>query len=685
MVAGATGGGVYGVREWIHRGDGEIPANTAEGVPRTRSYACFEEVPNCDDSNALAIYESEGNEIPITLDQMNQSAIDLLIAVEDRNFYEHDGVDDAAIVRAIKDNVEANTVEGIKSLLHRKLPKLSFKSGGSTITMQLVKNKFLSDVPSNEGDRKAWEWEKAVSLEQQYQAEEKQKDPTITDAEAKYRTKQRILNEYFNIVNFGRNARGIEAAARVYFSVSSAKDLTIPQEARLIAAVNDPSFYEGSANEERNTRSVAELKDRSDKAINDLYENGKLPEDQVKPLQDADPGLTPYHKFDYGPATIYNVADTLQARQFLDRIYAEAQAATTAKGYTDKQFRSGLRINTTLSKKAQADLVAAIASTPLKQDGRQAIAVMLRQDGSIMAYYGGYYPLSQVDMLAQPQPLGSATKPLFYAEAHLRGTIKPDYPDPPDFVWPAANGDGSNWVTHGGNHCTDHEHCTEADAVAHSSNPVALQVGVDLGPDGIASTYQHMEALGSHSDNQPEPSGILGYREASVVDTATMYNGFIGNQGISTVTRDINSITVLENGAFVDKGFVAPIPANQQPYVGQQIYPTDITATITEDMRGVVREGTASRLAPLLEETDIADKTGTSGTSEDTTIANVYGIACIQPTDGGPKYNITIGVDLRFLDDLKPLGNDEEGGKTPAIIMGKIIESQVGQPCLING
>lgn len=129
-----------------------------------------------------------------------------VIASEDANFSEHDGVDWVALQKAYEKNTKKHKVVG----------------GGSTITQQLAKNLFLSG--SRNYLRKGQEMAIAFMLETMM-------------------SKERILEIYLNVVEFGRGVFGAEAAARHYFGVTAA-NLNSAQAARLAVMLPNPRFYD---------------------------------------------------------------------------------------------------------------------------------------------------------------------------------------------------------------------------------------------------------------------------------------------------------------------------------------------------------------------------------------------------------------------------------------------------------
>ncbi len=162
------------------------------------------------------VYDSIGNEIahfqsentqPITIDQISKDAINAVTAVEDRAFYQHKGVNLRSLVRAVVNNIQQG----------------SSTQGASTITQQVVKLEFLSgaDIKTDGARYKLLQARYAVLLERQM-------------------TKDQIMERYLNIVYFGNNAYGIQAASEVYFGKTAAQ-LTLIEGAFLAGMIKSPS------------------------------------------------------------------------------------------------------------------------------------------------------------------------------------------------------------------------------------------------------------------------------------------------------------------------------------------------------------------------------------------------------------------------------------------------------------
>ena len=142
---------------------------------------------------------------PIQLDEVSPYLIDALLTVEDRNFYEHRGIELKAVARAGLNNLFNNEVQG-----------------GSTITQQYVKNAILQDS-SRTFDRKIKEVISALEIERVFEKDE-------------------ILTAYLNTISFGSIYNGAEAAAQGYFN-KPAVELTLDEAALLVAAIPAPTVY----------------------------------------------------------------------------------------------------------------------------------------------------------------------------------------------------------------------------------------------------------------------------------------------------------------------------------------------------------------------------------------------------------------------------------------------------------
>jgi len=175
---------------------------------------------NPDDGyTAFATVYAENRE-EVAWDEVSQYIKDATVAGEDRRFYDHNGVDVQSIVRAAVGNVASGGIE----------------SGASTLTMQLVKNIFITEALKADTIERR---DELIAQAQEQSLERKLQEAKFAIGLEKEYTKDEILLAYLNIAGFGGNTYGIQAAAQQYFGVSAA-EVTIAQAASLIAIVQQP-------------------------------------------------------------------------------------------------------------------------------------------------------------------------------------------------------------------------------------------------------------------------------------------------------------------------------------------------------------------------------------------------------------------------------------------------------------
>jgi penicillin-binding protein 1A len=178
------------------------------------------------DGSLLGSIPAEQNRQPVALDQMSPLLAQATVAIEDRRFYSHDGVDYEGIVRAAVKNLQEGEIV----------------QGGSTLTQQLVRNLYIGREVSWE--RKTNEACLAIKLEEE--GLPKLWGPTpagLTPVELKAWRKDRILETYLNQVYFGAHAYGAEAAAQTYFS-KPASELDLAEAALIAGLPQAPSIFD---------------------------------------------------------------------------------------------------------------------------------------------------------------------------------------------------------------------------------------------------------------------------------------------------------------------------------------------------------------------------------------------------------------------------------------------------------
>jgi penicillin-binding protein 1A len=285
-----------------------------------------------------------------------------IIAIEDRRFRSHFGVDPLGLIRAMVENLRAGRVV----------------QGGSTLTQQLAKNLFLK--PDRTMGRKAQEAVLALWLETQF-------------------TKDEILQLYMNRVYFGAGATGIEKAAQKYFG-KSARDVTLAEAAILAAVLKAPSNYNPISNPEAATK-------RAHEVLNDMVDSGF-----IEP-GDAQVALT-------APATV-KASDYVPATQYIVDYVGEI-LPQLVRNY-DQSIVVETTINPEIQTLAERSLRKRLNQDGPKFNVSQASFVMLDPTGAIISMVGGKsYVKSQFNRVtkAKRQP-GSAFKPFVYLAAVEQG------------------------------------------------------------------------------------------------------------------------------------------------------------------------------------------------------------------------------------------------------------------------
>lgn len=198
-------------------------------------------VTDSDGTPIAWLYDQQRVEVPS--DQISQSMKLAIIAIEDRRFGEHNGVDWRGTVRAALTNATAGETQ----------------QGASTIDQQLVKNYQFLVSAENDAERRA-----AVETTPARKIKEIRMALTLD----KEMGKDEILSKYLNLVSFGNGAFGIQTAAKTYFGVD-AKDLTVPQSAMLAGMVQSTSGFNPYTNPE-------DTKNRRDTVIDTMIQTGAI-------------------------------------------------------------------------------------------------------------------------------------------------------------------------------------------------------------------------------------------------------------------------------------------------------------------------------------------------------------------------------------------------------------------------
>ncbi|MGS0763548.1 PBP1A family penicillin-binding protein [Syntrophomonas curvata] len=295
-----------------------------------------------------------------------------VVAVEDRRFYEHNGLDTRGIGRAIWNNLRSG----------------SKTEGGSTVTQQLARTLFLSQEKTY--TRKIKEVLIAVAIEEKY-------------------GKDAILNMYLNEIYMGRGCSGIPCAARSYFG-KDVWQLNKAEITMLVGIIQAPEAYAPERNFEG-------MKARQDTVINVLLEQGLLSVDEAAALREQ-----PLHIKESTP-------DSRRHPYLAGYISSKLESMLGSKSL----YQAGLKIYTTVDSRMQdaAEKAVQKQARSLAYQGIAARDIALVSidpaSGAVKSMVGGVdFQKNQFNMAVLPRQPGSAIKPLYYAAAMDKGIINPD-------------------------------------------------------------------------------------------------------------------------------------------------------------------------------------------------------------------------------------------------------------------
>lgn len=292
------------------------------------------------------LYDTE-NRIWVDNQDIPKAMKDAVVAIEDKRFFDHNGVDWGRTLSAV-----ANLATGSDSY------------GGSTITQQLIKN--ITDDNEVSITRKLREITKALKLEQEY-------------------TKDQILEAYLNVVNFGNNCQGVESAAQLYFG-KSIKDCSIAECAAIAGITQNPSRWNPLVFPENN-------KERREIVLNEMYDQKKITKDEF----DAAMKESATMKF-VGWQASNDDDDNDEAdvqNWYIDQVFRDLQkdiaeyyniseSAASSKLYTE-----GLKIYCAMDEKAQTYLENAALNIDKSNDSDLQIAsTIMGYDGRVIATVG---------------------------------------------------------------------------------------------------------------------------------------------------------------------------------------------------------------------------------------------------------------------------------------------------------
>lgn len=500
----------------------------------------------------------------ISLDDAPELLLKGLIAVEDRQFYEHWGISVRGIARAMLANVKAG----------------GLVQGGSTLTQQLVKNMYLNHERTL--SRKAVEALMAVLLEVNY-------------------PKESILETYMNEIYLGQSGRraihGFGLGSQFYFQ-RNLPYLQTHEIALLVGIIKGPSYYNPHRFPER-------AKKRRDQVLDIWQEAGLIDQAQWLKAKSAALGVTkkaPYLNVEY-PAYLDLVKRQLKAD------YREADLTS-----------EGLRIFTSLDPFTQRQAEEQLSKEVKRLESRykqkpgtfeSASVITDAFSGDVLAVVGSRSPrfFGFNRALDARRPIGSLVKPVVFLTAlsqperyHLGSILE-------DERYEHLGKNGKLWVPQNYDR-RSHGRVSLQDVLAHSYNQATVRLGMEIGVKNVVNT---LNELGLVREVAPFPAVLLGAVSLTPYEVASLYQT-IASGGYLMPLRAIRAVTTADGAELNRYG----IKLNSALDRGS-VY------LIQRAMQRTVEQGSGRFAHQQLPQLKLAGKTGTTNDQRDSWFAGFSG------------------------------------------------------------
>ena len=515
--------------------------NRAEYRRSENSVVYGEPTHKGEDPPPLAKLTNNQNRILVKSDEISPNIKNAVVAIEDRRFYQHEGVDYNGIARAFVQDIRQQRAA----------------QGGSTITQQFVKNALAAQA-----DRSVFQKLREAALA--YHLERKW-------------TKQKVLTQYLNSVYFGNGAYGVEAAARTYFGKELSADgsdiraqAVSPAQAALLAGmIASPSLYDPVQN-------PIQAKHRRDLVLKRMLEQGMISpakyRESLAVTVPSDSDITAPQ-----PDSRQPYFTTWLTQQLVDRYKAPAV------------FSGGLRVKTTLDPELQTAAEQAIARRLAGVGPSASLVAIENRTGEVKAMVGG------TDFKARPfnlatnghrQP-GSAFKPFTLIRA-LQDGVSPEATfTSQKKIFPVPNSKDEKFVVN--NYEDSYSGIASLrSATARSDNSVYAELGLRVGTRRIAELARNM---GVRTEVSTNPAMTLGGLKEGVTPLELAYAySTIANKGVrvsGTLDTTGNgsgpvAIERVEGGGREDRNKA----------VRKRVFPAGVGETAHQLLAGVVQGGT---------------------------------------------------------------------------------------------
>jgi len=487
----------------------------------------------------------------VDISDLNKDTINAFISIEDKDFYKHNGLNYKRILKATYNNLKS----------------MSFKEGASTITQQLVKNRFLSNEKTI--DRKIKEAYLAIKLE-------------------KNESKDKILETYLNTIYFGNGAYGIYHASKVFFN-KEPKDLTLSESCILAGSIKAPSLYSPINNIDNSIK-------RRDLILSEMYEDKYITIDQLISAQNESVNVN---------INNYNMASEID----LYNEFAIDEACKILNVSKNNIIYGGYKIYTykdTTTQEILDNHIQNLENYHVNTHGNIAdsLSIIINNDDYSVSAISGKSNYNLVNINRQP---GSLVKPIFtYAPALEEKEVYPisqildekitidDY---------SPNNVGNEF----------YGYVSVKDAISKSLNIPAVKLTETLGIDKCKSYAEKVGINFSKYDN--------GY--------ALALGGMTNGVSLKEITDAYSVFT--SGGNYSKSRFIKQISTADDAIIytdkltETKVYNTDTAYLMTNMLDYAVDHGTSKKLAKL--PFDVAGKTGTVAVKNTNLNTDAYSLA----------------------------------------------------------
>lgn len=508
---------------------------------------------------------TESNRIYVTLSDIPQDLQNAFIAIEDKRFYEHEGIDIKGILRAAWLGIKNN---------------FQFSQGASTITQQLLKNNVFTEWMGEKNlydriSRKIQEQYLAVKVENEY-------------------SKEWILENYLNTINLGNGTRGVQVAAQYYYG-KNVSELTLAQCALIAGITKNPSAYDPVTNPEKSV-------ERQQIVLKEMCDQGYIT------------------KQEYEDAALENVISKMNKNPTDNRLqvfswFEEAmlkqivEDLTTEYTYSKDEawnliYSGGLKIYSTLEPYLQ-EICEEVAENDSWYNTDEEVSIVMNDvsTGAVVAIVGGREEKNSnliynraTDFIRQPgstiKIIGEYATALDTKELSL-GSVVDDEP----YYYSDGTSIHNSYSSYKGK-------TTIRDAIAVSSNVVALKTFQTMGEKNVFEYLQKFGITTLTEEDINEALSIGGtYNGVTNLELTAAYNA-IANRGsyiepfYYTTVVDMNGKVLLERGT------------NRQ-----QVISKETAYLLTSAMEDVITSGTGK--AAAVDNITLAGKSGTTNNNKD--------------------------------------------------------------------